>query len=122
MKRVLMPLVLASLIITATLSLNSCNKNKVESDEEVYVDEVTITDRSELVCPICGYVCVDGAPMHEHEYFQPDVCPLGEFNEFTGSGCYWFHKVHHIHRYQILNNGNTLYWENTHLGGGTVTP
>ena len=115
MKKVIMYLLAASLMITAALSLNSCKKT--ETDEDVPVDEVIITDRASFACPICGFIIYTNEPVHTHEYFVPETCPLGEYDPLTNTGCFWFHKAHHIHRYQLIGNGN-LIWENEHLGGG----
>ena len=119
-KKLLMPLLVASLLITTVFSFSSCKKTNV-SDEEVFIDEVIIKDRAQMSCPICGYLIVSNGPLHTHEYFIPDTCPLGEWDDVTHTGCFWFHKVHHIHRYQIEGNGNII-WQNEHLGGGTIIP
>lgn len=118
MKKVIMFLA-ASLMITAALSLNSCKKT--EADEDVFVDEVIITNRAFFVCPICGFMVYTNEPEHTHEYFEPETCPLGEYDMLTNTGCIWYFKAHHIHRYQLIGNGN-LIQENEHLGGGGYNP
>ena len=110
MKRLLTTFLVAGLMITAAMSLSSCAKT--ESDQDIPVDEVIITNRVSITCPICGFVVYPNEPDHIHEYTSPETCPLG------AGGCIWFDKEHHIHRYSIVGNGNVII-ENEHLGGGS---
>lgn len=116
MKRLLTTFLVAGLMITAAMSLSSCAKT--ESDQDIPVDEVIITNRVSITCPICGFVVYPNEPVHTHEYTAPESCPLGPWNPSTLMGCIWYDKPHHIHRYSIVGNGNVII-ENEHLGGGS---
>ena len=116
MKRLLTTFLVAGLMVVSAMSLCSCTKT--ETHQDIPVDEVIITNRVFLTCPICGFVVYPNEPVHTHEYTSACTCPLGPWDDATLTGCIWFEKEHHIHRYSIIGNGNVII-ENEHLGGGS---
>ena len=120
-KRLLLSIFVASVFAVSALSLNSCNKNKVESNDEVPTVVTLLRDSSDWArCNHCtdkvwdrGWYCLNPAGpqwdtldprvYHVHEYQAGDSCML----EIIGKHCR-YNKLHHKH----------ILWYTTHWVNG----
>lgn len=133
-KRLLLSIFVASVFAVSALSLNSCNKNKVESNDEVPTVVTLLRDSSDWArCNHCtdkvwdrGWYCLNPAGpqwdtldprvYHVHEYQVGDTCML---ETYPGGRCKYNLK-HHVHViwYQVIPGANDHYEDNwIHLGG-----
>lgn len=78
-KSVLMPLVVAGLMVTMALSLNSCKKDKAELDSLPTVETPAYSepDRAAMICPYCEAQLPAGTVDHTHLFGPDGTIPVG---------------------------------------------
>lgn len=127
MKKFLMPLLMASLMITYALSLNSCKKNDA-AIEGTTTEIQQLPDRPiEHHCPICHRILEpsptsfpipipEGAVLEStdyscyHEYALNEICTYSECDLFPR---------HHFHYFYVGHTHNSTGSLHEHLGGGS---
>lgn len=121
MKKFLMPFLMASLLITSALSLNSCKKNNAAT-EGTTTEIQQEPNRIEYNCYICNRTLTPtpaSIPLPPpfattayscyHEYAIDETCPFIYCN---------LYPRHHYHFFYVGHDHNSFYQQHEHIGGG----
>lgn len=123
MKKFLMPFLMASLMITSALSLNSCKKNDAVAIEGTTSEIQQLPNRIVNTCPICDRIL---QPTPTSILLPPPLVSTDYscYHEYAiGESCPYYYcaypGLHHYHFFFVGYDHNSTGQDHMHIGGGS---